>query len=1141
MRNLHAKTKKPLRLRLITLLATLMAVAGSLAGAVPVVLTAAAIPGSIKMDTTDKTSNSYVAGQTVNVKVVDSDASVGRTVTYDLGAANLTTTTDTLKAGLTAFDSSVTALDNAKFTMTQSGSKVTVAYKTSGTVSYAIRATAGHFAQSTSSNKSTLTASVGGVTAGSLSLSEAYSMANPTRSADGYRFIPRSVGNDVDGAPYTLSEFPLFYYTRGWLDGTMQYATLYDNASSNSTSLLKYAMGLGSLSGGGVTAGNGAVPAGFFTDYYTNVAGVPTLVPTLSGMIPFQSSTLISYKTPVGGTIGNTGSYARLNTSLFSKNYYMPNTPTLPTISLDGLGMPLWNNTKSSANKGLQQYTVVGKTLYLKLYQVKSLNVIDSVKNTSVANVDAEFADMQAKTTAGGDAEIQPKGYTTGSAFYWGVGTGDGNQPLSSLSFTNSDQYYLPGGKFTIGLDSTTGKITSTAPAGVTKTVAAKADSRLETLNVYVTPLSSLTDAQKTMQIKAVNTATPTEVVPGEQFTLKELNNTTDAVAGGDQTTATSTGLASWSVPNTLLGTQTRYVSFKATAPSGWAAPTKTYYAKWELGKGFTGVNTVGATGSFDTTVDSVSIDNGQLVVGNTKQAAVKTYTIETDFSAKMPTAPTSSVTNLPGIPTYAYGSLKHLTGVAVNLLGMGATSTGKTLRVPAQADGILDVTDAQIASLFGTTANTIAAGTTYDVRVTLDATNAKYATPADAAEASISGFTNPLPRTVKFTFGGSNDGFSTYMAETNTDAYKINDHTYLDAANRSNVSVAKGGLAVILRRDTIVVQGHTLDDKIVGLLGAQLQLTFYSDAARTKAIGQALVASDTENGEIVLPDPDTLLGGKGIIVPNTQLYVRLSEPTPFAGYSSLAEPIDFDYNQFFGYQMASGFDPSKTKVEQGDGSQVLLTYSNTDGSVTNNSQMYVSSTTTITLQQELQTVPTLTTHPTDLNFGQTVMVPYAQRQALKTGATKLAGWNGTTPPTVLATNLPTDLSAASGSGVLAATVEAPTAGGWRLSVTGNTMKPEATSGDLTGADISLGAVTTYLGDATSAGAKVAGLSGTANQTVPLDGTKQTLVENLAGASGTYRMLWDAKNVFLNLPANAGASDGDNYAADMTWQVEVAP
>ncbi|WP_461225546.1 hypothetical protein [Lacticaseibacillus suihuaensis] len=90
MRNLHAKTKKPLRLRLITLLATLMAVAGSLAGAVPVVLTAAAIPGSIQMDTTDKTSNSYVAGQTVNVKVVDSDASVGRTVTYDLGAANLT-------------------------------------------------------------------------------------------------------------------------------------------------------------------------------------------------------------------------------------------------------------------------------------------------------------------------------------------------------------------------------------------------------------------------------------------------------------------------------------------------------------------------------------------------------------------------------------------------------------------------------------------------------------------------------------------------------------------------------------------------------------------------------------------------------------------------------------------------------------------------------------------------------------------------------------------------------------------------------------------------------------------------------------------------------------------------------------------
>ncbi|WP_461225547.1 WxL domain-containing protein [Lacticaseibacillus suihuaensis] len=1038
-----------------------------------------------------------------------------------------------MKAGLTAFDSTMTTLDNAKLTMTLSGSTVTVTYKTSGTVSYAIRATAGHFAQNASNNKSTLAASVGGVTAGSLSLSEAYSMANPTRSADGYRFIPRSVGNDVDGAPYTLSEFPLFYYTRGWLDGTMQYATLYDNASSNSMSLLKYTMGLGSLSGGGVTAGNGAVPAGFFTDYYSNVAGVPTLVPTLSGMIPFQSSTLISYKTSVGGTIGNTGSYARLNTSLFSKNYYMPNTPVLPTISLDGLGMPLWNNTKSSANKGLQQYTVVGKTLYLKLYQVKSLNVIDSVKNTSVANVDAEFADMQAKTTAGGDAEIQPKGYTTGSAFYWGVGTGDGNQPLSSLSFTNSDQYYLPGGKFTIGLDSTTGKITSTAPTGVTKTVAAKADSRLETLNVYVTPLSSLTDAQKTMQIKAVNAATPTEVVPGEQFTLNELNNTTDAMTGGDQTTATSTGLASWSVPNTLLGTQTRYVSFKATAPSGWTAPTKTYYAKWELGKGFTGVSAVGATGSFDTTVDSVSISNGQLVVGNTKQAAVKTYTIETEYSVSTSEA-------IGNTPTYNAGSLKHLAGASVKLLGMGSTSTGKALTVPAQADGILDVTDAQIASLFGTTAGAVAAGTTYDVRMTVDGQKAKYANPTDPTEAGMVGFTNPLPRTVKFTFGGSKPGFSTYKTTTSTDPYKIEDYRYLDASNSSYVSVPDGGLAVVFRRETLIIQGHTLDDQTVGLPGAQLQLTFYSDAARTKPIGQALVTSDAANGEIVLPDPDTLLGGNGKIVPFTEYYVRLTQPQAFTGYSGLAGQVDFEYGPFFSYKMsANSYEkPSNPTVVNGN---IVMNFDSTDGSVTNSSQMYVGSSITVTLQQELQTVPTLTTHPTDLNFGQTVMVPYAQRQALKTGATKLAGWNGTTPPTVLATNLPTDLSATSGSGVLAATVEAPTAGGWRLSVTGNTMKPEATSGDLTGADISLGAVTTYLGDATSAGAKVAGLSGTANQTVPLDGTKQTLVENLAGAAGTYRMLWDAKNVFLNLPANAGTSNGDNYAADMTWQVEVAP
>lgn len=430
----------------------------------------------------------------------------------------------------------------------------------------------------------------------------------PATQIDGstFRFDPSAVGS-LDGSPYRMSAFPLFYIKDG-----STYAFTYNNnavygigGDKNALNNLRKGIiagtAYGSLSGAKSTTNK--QPA-YFENFHEINADGTIKDGTEKKFEVGKTYSLIPYN-PVAGT---QSSFSRLQTGWSSDNYYMPDG--IPQITVDKSGnMGLTGDSDGRAVKG--QWQAAGKTLNLKLFRVKKVRVVDQDGNV------VKGATLTLKNTSGN------------TSYLHGTTKDDGTGDLYPSDNPNSDAthpFYYPAG------DEAFDKLT--LPAGYTQDIAFSGmtlDTKADTLSLSDDAKNAkIVDNDQTLQL-TVHKLTPDETsansqvqiqkvsnadqkaLSGAEFKVVEIGNSTDSWGTKTLTTDANGILQGIAVdPNSKTQTRTFHIT-ETKAPAGYAIGNASGYdVTWTKGKGFTAIGSDSATTSDD---KLVTIKTGGILI----------------------------------------------------------------------------------------------------------------------------------------------------------------------------------------------------------------------------------------------------------------------------------------------------------------------------------------------------------------------------------------------------------------------------------------------------------------------------------------------------------------------------------------------
>ncbi|WP_179394128.1 WxL domain-containing protein [Lacticaseibacillus absianus] len=1064
----------------------------------------------------DATNGRYNVGDKVNLLLTDSDAPAGSTLTFDLNAARLTFDSAATLTAAQAYNSSVTSLDNADFTMSAANGILTVTRHAADALQvfplvFTVASDLG--------GGTTLTAMSNGAVGGAITLSANVTTFDPTT----YSAVILSASADPDNNSqiYKLGNSPLFYTTQLDTAGNNRWSlATRGNATGGTLADVLAWMQAGST--GTVperaTTGTGYdSPFSAFGLDSTSIGATGAAMTFDNKFRQDRQYQLVAYR-PVSAS--EPASFARVG-SLLSNVYYMPSTTTLPQLTFSATGT--LGMIPPVEGKGIygQYYLNSANQLAIKVYKVKRLRVINVTNgaNTSISGATVKFTDMQVTTTGNDGGEFLPLNYPTSStAFYWGKGLDNaGTQRLESLSFTNSSNYYILGGTsfdlHTSATDVLTATGNSTGVSIAPRTVSSRT---ISTVDVKVQDRTALAPAKRYMQVKAVNAQTQAALA-GINFDIQEVQNTAgDTITAGSMTPTDTAGLTQWNqIPEAMLGTQTRIVALTQTNTlAGYLPATSTYYAKWQLGSGFTAVGTDPANLTA-TTSGRLSVNaDGQLLVAN---AIEPVYTIATQYPS---VSSSTSQTTPPEDVIYQDPLGVGAVGVKLNLAGASGTFTGTT-----DPSGNLTVTATALATALGVPVSTF--NTTQALTLSIDS--------------AAAGYTNPVARTVNFSAAS---GFA-ILANTTAD-----NATILDATSAHGLTIAAGNLVALLRYDELVVQGPSVDGETPKpVANATFQLQFYTKSGSVyTAIGSPTTVTSDASGAVLLPDIGTL--SHAAIEPRNTYFAQLTQTAPVNGFATLPMQAMFSYTTQMGYSLVEVTQAGQTTAANFTGGfidgEYYVGYQDTAiGSTAFNAKSlslpFRRARITVSL---LEASISLDSVPANLNFGRTQAKSIDQAMPLlspSAPADQLASWGGVAAP---ATDVMTIGGTPEPAIGVQVTLDTATAS-WKLMLQSQLLTTDGETATLDGATLDLAARDTYLGTATTKGTRQAALSSSTPTTIPLTNAASQaatqIVQADAVAIGTYRMLWQTDAVTLNLPQNRGATDGAEYRTQMTWQLEATP
>lgn len=444
---------------------------------------------------------------------------------------------------------------------------------------------------------------------------------SPTVDATGLRLDPQAVA-PVNGEPYRLSAFPLFYIKDDATTPAL-YSFIYNynstgiegGSKTGSLESLRKAIIAGDAYSdikGGAESTNSNQPG-----YFENFHAIDSEGKAIDGSEqPFdvdKTYTMIPYN-PVAGTNDR---FQRIDTDTWeSKNYYMPDG--IPTFSVDATGkITLKSAGDGKAVKG--QWSADGSQINVKLYHVKQVKVVDQ-DGQPVPN-----ATLNLKNTAGSDAiSLHGKTGAKGEA-------GD-LYPSDNRTFDDTQPFYYPDGTQAFGrLDlpaDYTQDITFTSMAlsktddtlSLTGEKNAEIVDNGQTLQLTVWRQS---DADSQVNIKKVD-STDQSPLAGANFTVEETDNSTNdgwktpsgtTLASGDDGMVSGISVD----PDSAAKTRTFHIT-ETKAPDDYQVANQAGYdATWTKGTGFTAVGETEAPTDDQSADGVVKIENGTLVFADSK------------------------------------------------------------------------------------------------------------------------------------------------------------------------------------------------------------------------------------------------------------------------------------------------------------------------------------------------------------------------------------------------------------------------------------------------------------------------------------------------------------------------------------------
>jgi hypothetical protein len=432
-------------------------------------------------------------------------------------------------------------------------------------------------------------------------------------------FNPQAVGT-LDGSPYRLSSFPMFYMKETSDSGQPLYSFMYDDASrgtsggktpTNSLENLRKGIIAGDAYGENISLGgstSSAENASFENFHQIDPSTGDVVANTEQKFQDGKAYTLIPYH-PVKGT---TDRFQRIKSGYASERYYMPDG--VPQISVDSNGnISLASTDDGNAVTG--QWFTSGSQLGVNLYHVKQVKVIDQFGNP------VKGATLTTKKTSGNSISLHGK---TNSE----TGANGDLYPSDNPNFDDSQPFYYPEGTEAFDkLDLPAGYSQDIAFSAMTLNkdkdiLSLSGEKNAEIVDQGQTlqlTVHKYTDADKQINIKKVSQSDTTKALGGATLHIEEVDGAGDAVPAQDITTADGTGLAL--IPGIDEASTTAKRIFhitETTAPKGYDKISEAgYFATWTKGTGFTAV---GDTKDATTTSSSDSLAN----VDNNNQLTIE-------------------------------------------------------------------------------------------------------------------------------------------------------------------------------------------------------------------------------------------------------------------------------------------------------------------------------------------------------------------------------------------------------------------------------------------------------------------------------------------------------------------------------------
>lgn len=467
------------------------------------------------------------------------------------------------------------------------------------------------------------------------------------------------------------------------------------------------------------------------------------------------------------------------------------------------------------------------------------------------------------------------------------------------------------------------------------------------------------------------------------------------------------------------------------------------------------------------------------------------------------------------------------LGNINVTLTNPSGTS-GAPLTLTTDAAGKVNVTPKQIATVLGLGADKMTGNV--DVRVSVDGDGQ---------------YTNPVDRIVRFTFGA---GFTIYNGgpesdqNKSSDVMKQSDRMVVDHA--TDPKVPTGGLKALLRKDSVhakVISSDNVPGQGIG--GVSFNLSFTVNGSKYSA---KVPLKTDGNGDLVLPDPNTLLGQKDLLGPNGTAMVTIKQDGLVDGYLPNADTMDFLYTTGAGYMPTP---PDNIIADSNNAASFNKVVKN--GSILSiESWLYSLGGSSITyyFTKQLNHLM-LNDVPNSFNFGKAQAfssdqqtLPLLAADAADQAQYDTSKFDSTDP----------DYNKSTATDEIAGTISAKVtqtgtyANGWRLKLDIGALNAEDGSGALTDALMSFGQFPTV--KHTDESGTVTDLSSvhatTGTPQLPLSDQAESSMDMVKtgdnSAAGVYDITWDISKISLILNDNVEKIDA-NYQAPMTWDIIDAP